>query len=282
MQGVLHRHGRRVPLQEQPARILTLLVSRPGEVVTREELRQLVWTDDTFVEFDASLNAAITKIRRALGDSASAPRFIETVPKRGYRFLADVQGLQPGVGVNGRRRAEQSSLLLQRSSDIEARQAPPDVGRARKTALLGDRGRDASLRLAAVSRTRATIARAARAVADGAALRDARRGDAPEPGKRAGGGDRQAARSPANTHRQTVAARRHRRSARTQSRARGGRTTERGRHANRAAACDRAAYRVHRRRARALGRCRRCARQRSDVAGIADRPAGRARRSTFR
>src|SRR5262245_59386761 len=96
--GVLHRLGRRVPLQEQPARILGLLVSRPGELVTREELRQLVWTNDTFVEFDASLNAAVTKVRRALGDSPSAPRFIETVPKRGYRFLADVQALQPGSG----------------------------------------------------------------------------------------------------------------------------------------------------------------------------------------
>ena len=94
--GVLYRHGRRVPLQEQPARILTLLVSRPAEVVTRDELRHLVWTDDTFVEFDAGLNAAITKIRRALQDSASAPRFIETVPKRGYRFLADVHGLPRG------------------------------------------------------------------------------------------------------------------------------------------------------------------------------------------
>ena len=133
--GVLSRYGRRVPLQEQPARILTLLVSRPGEVVTREELRHLVWTDDTFVEFDASLNAAITKIRRALRDSASAPRFIETVPKRGYRFLADVQGLQPG---------SESTAVVTRGvvaapsapSDIEARQAPPDVRRARKTALL--------------------------------------------------------------------------------------------------------------------------------------------------
>ena len=94
--GELHRLGRRVPLQEQPARILVVLVSRPGELITREELRQLVWKDDTFVEFDASLNAAITKIRRALGDSASAPRFLETVPKRGYRFLGDVQGLGPG------------------------------------------------------------------------------------------------------------------------------------------------------------------------------------------
>ncbi len=133
--GVLSRYGRRVPLQEQPARILTLLVSRPDEVVTREELRHLVWTDDTFVEFDASLNAAITKIRRALGDSASAPRFIETVPKRGYRFLADVQGLQP--------RSESTAVAARAvvaapsaPSDIEIRQAPPDVSRAQKTALL--------------------------------------------------------------------------------------------------------------------------------------------------
>jgi DNA-binding winged helix-turn-helix (wHTH) protein/tetratricopeptide (TPR) repeat protein len=121
--GVLHRHGRRVPLQEQPACILGLLVSRPGDLVTREELRQLVWTNDTFVEFDASLNAAITKIRRALGDSASAPRFIETVPKRGYRFLADVQGLHlpPSAA----------------SSDIEAGQSSRVRNRPYTTALLG-------------------------------------------------------------------------------------------------------------------------------------------------
>ena len=135
--GVLHRHGRRVPLQEQPARILGLLVSRPAELVTREELRHLVWTDDTFVEFDASLNAAITKLRRALGDSASAPRFIETVPKRGYRFLADVKGFQAGSGLTTVATQVIVAAPLGGTSDIEARQAPPDVGRARKTALLG-------------------------------------------------------------------------------------------------------------------------------------------------
>ena len=139
--GVLHRHGRRVPLQEQPARILSLLVSRPGELVTREELRQLVWTNETFVEFDASLNAAITKVRRALGDSASAPRFIETVPKRGYRFLADVQGLPPAPGAASGSSAVALPAAVAAppaaSSDTEARQASPDVGRARKTALPG-------------------------------------------------------------------------------------------------------------------------------------------------
>jgi len=137
--GVLHRHGRRVPLQEQPARILGVLVSRPGEVVTREELRQLVWTDDTFVEFDASLNAAITKIRRALGDSASAPRFVETLPKRGYRFLADVQGFQPRSESGSTVVASPAAVALRSpvSPEIEARQAPPDVGRAPKAVLLG-------------------------------------------------------------------------------------------------------------------------------------------------
>jgi len=137
--GVLHRHGRRVPLQEQPARILGLLVRRPGELVTREELRQLVWTDDTFVEFDASLNAAITKIRRALGDSASAPRFIETVPKRGYRFLADVQELQPGSGSAPGAVAPPAATAppSAASSDIEARRSWTDLSRRYKAALLG-------------------------------------------------------------------------------------------------------------------------------------------------
>jgi DNA-binding winged helix-turn-helix (wHTH) protein/TolB-like protein len=137
--GCNEADGRRVPLQEQPARILGVLVNRPGEVVTREELRQLVWTDDTFVEFDASLNAAITKIRRALGDSASAPRFIETLRKRGYRFLADVQGYQPGSESGSTVVASPAAVALRSliSPEIEARQAPPDVGRAPKAVLLG-------------------------------------------------------------------------------------------------------------------------------------------------
>ena len=86
----LTRNGRRVPLQEQPARALALLASRPGQLVTREELRQVLWPADTFVDFDTALNIVVTKVRHALGDSAASPRFIETVPKHGYRFIADV------------------------------------------------------------------------------------------------------------------------------------------------------------------------------------------------
>jgi serine/threonine-protein kinase len=88
--GELKRNGRRVPLQDQPARALCLLVSRPGELVTRDELRQALWPADMFLEFDTALNIVITKVRHALGDVAVSPRFIETVPKRGYRFIADV------------------------------------------------------------------------------------------------------------------------------------------------------------------------------------------------
>lgn len=88
--GDLRREGRPVRLQPQPARVLALLASRPGEVVTREELRQEIWNDGTFVDFERGLNFCISQIRTALNDSADSPRFIETLPRRGYRFIAPV------------------------------------------------------------------------------------------------------------------------------------------------------------------------------------------------
>ncbi len=91
--GELRRQGARIKLQEQPFHVLTVFLHRPGEVVTREELRSQNWTADTFVDFDNSLNTAINKLREALGDSADNPRFIETLPRRGYRFMAPVSGV---------------------------------------------------------------------------------------------------------------------------------------------------------------------------------------------
>lgn len=88
--GELRKHGLRIKLQEQPFKILILLSKRPGEVVTREELRQELWPAHTFVDFDRGLNKAMTKLRNALGDSADSPRYIETLHRRGYRFLAPV------------------------------------------------------------------------------------------------------------------------------------------------------------------------------------------------
>ncbi len=91
--GELRKQGVRIKLQEQPFHVLTVLLQRPGEVVTREELRSQNWPADTFVDFDNSLNTAINKLREALGDSADNPRFIETLPRRGYRFIAPVTGV---------------------------------------------------------------------------------------------------------------------------------------------------------------------------------------------
>src|SRR6266403_1250821 len=91
--GELRKQGVRIKLQEQPFHVLTVLLQRPGEVVTREELRSQNWPADTFVDFDNSLNTAINKLREALGDSADNPRFIETLPRRGYRCIAPVTGL---------------------------------------------------------------------------------------------------------------------------------------------------------------------------------------------
>jgi len=93
--GELRKNGSRIRMQEQPFQVLQLLLERQGNVVTREELRQRLWAADTFVDFDHSLNTAINKIREALGDSASSPRFVETLARRGYRFLAPVEWVRP-------------------------------------------------------------------------------------------------------------------------------------------------------------------------------------------
>ena len=90
--GELRKSGVRVRLQEQPFQVLRALVERPGEVVTREELQSRLWSDETFVDFEDGLSTAVRKIRQALGDSASNPRFIETLPKRGYRFVYPIDG----------------------------------------------------------------------------------------------------------------------------------------------------------------------------------------------
>ena len=93
----LRRGGVRLKVQDQPFTILMKLLERPGQLVTREQLRTALWTGDTFVDFDTSLNSAVKRLREALGDSAEAPRYIETLPKLGYRFVApvEVRSLEP-------------------------------------------------------------------------------------------------------------------------------------------------------------------------------------------
>jgi DNA-binding winged helix-turn-helix (wHTH) protein len=112
--GELRKQGVRVKLQEQPFQVLTVLLQCPGAVVTREELRNQNWPADTFVDFDNSLNTAINKLREALGDSAESPRFIETLPRRGYRFIAPVTGVDGTTrgGVNAAAPARSRKLLV--------------------------------------------------------------------------------------------------------------------------------------------------------------------------
>jgi len=102
--GELRKQGVRIKLQDQPFHVLTALLRQPGQVVTRDELRAQIWPDDTFVDFDNSLNTSINKVREALADSADNPQFIETLPRRGYRFIApvtDVDGTARGTATGG-------------------------------------------------------------------------------------------------------------------------------------------------------------------------------------
>lgn len=96
--GEVRKHGVKIKLQDQPFRVLKILLEHPGEVVTREELQRQIWPSDTFVDFDRGLNNAVKRLREALGDSAEVPRFIETVPRHGYRFLAIVDSRSAAVG----------------------------------------------------------------------------------------------------------------------------------------------------------------------------------------
>jgi DNA-binding winged helix-turn-helix (wHTH) protein/tetratricopeptide (TPR) repeat protein len=97
--GELRHHGYKIRLQEKPFQILVALLERPGSLVTRDELHQRLWRDNTFVDFDHNLNNAVNKLREALNDSSEKPRFIETIPRRGYRFVAELELASKGNGI---------------------------------------------------------------------------------------------------------------------------------------------------------------------------------------
>src|SRR5271170_2282988 len=99
--GEVRKNGSRIRLQEKPLRVLALLAERQGQLVTREELKKHLWPEDTFVDFETGLNTAVSKLRDALSDSAETPRYIETIPRRGYRFIPPVEFVnehQPAAG----------------------------------------------------------------------------------------------------------------------------------------------------------------------------------------
>jgi DNA-binding winged helix-turn-helix (wHTH) protein len=117
--GELRKSGVKLRLQGQPFQVLALLLERAGTVVTREELQQKLWPSDTFVDFDHSLNTAINKVREALGDSASSPRYVETLARRGYRFIAPVQGdTAPSVPASANPVASESTASMSASPEL--------------------------------------------------------------------------------------------------------------------------------------------------------------------
>jgi TolB-like protein/DNA-binding winged helix-turn-helix (wHTH) protein/tetratricopeptide (TPR) repeat protein len=128
--GELLKNGRKIRLQDQPLQVLAMLLEKPGEVITREELRQKLWLTDTFVDFDHGINKAINRLREALNDSADSPRFIETLPRHGYRFIAPVDD---GAATSSQFSPPPSSAAPNDSSLVAARKtatahiAPIDV-----------------------------------------------------------------------------------------------------------------------------------------------------------
>ena len=120
----LFKRGIKLKLGDQPARILLRMLETPGEVVTREELRHLLWGQQTFVDFEHGLNAAINKLREVLGDTAVNPRFIETIPRHGYRFLAEVVGHPAPVELND---SSESSWLATSTSPIRSVLSSPNT-----------------------------------------------------------------------------------------------------------------------------------------------------------
>jgi TolB-like protein/DNA-binding winged helix-turn-helix (wHTH) protein len=122
--GELRKHGVRLKLQDQPFRLLGILLERPGELVTREELQGRIWPSDTFVDFDRGLNNAVKRLREALADSAEQPRYIETLPKRGYRFIADIQPVNGSVA-----HANAPESLVE--AGISSAKETPKVGRSK-------------------------------------------------------------------------------------------------------------------------------------------------------
>jgi TolB-like protein/DNA-binding winged helix-turn-helix (wHTH) protein/tetratricopeptide (TPR) repeat protein len=144
--GEVRKHGIRLKLHRQPFQVLSLLLEHPGDLVTREELRQKLWPGDTFVDFDTGLNSAVKKLRDALCDSAEEPRYIETLPRRGYRFIAQVQNGDSSTAVAPveslaviplRPNPNETGLRAERPADREVDVRPTGTSRARPWLVLG-------------------------------------------------------------------------------------------------------------------------------------------------
>jgi len=147
--GELRRNGMKVRLRGQPSRVLSMLVSRPGELVSRDELRAALWRDEVFVDFDQGLNKAVAKIRRALGDLAASPRYLETLERQGYRFIAPVEELSADENPPGRGPSPAAHRIVWGDYSIQLPDGRHAIGREPLSAVC--------IHSAVVSRRHATI-----------------------------------------------------------------------------------------------------------------------------
>ena len=129
--GELRRRGARIRLQQQPFQVLAMLLERPGRLVTRDQLRARIWPDAVYVDFDHGLNKAVSKLRRALGDTADNPRYVETLSRRGYRFVAPVEGAPAAATAPTLR-------LIWEGRAIAVAEGSSDIGRDRDAAICVD------------------------------------------------------------------------------------------------------------------------------------------------
>src|SRR5258706_15010136 len=133
--GELQKQGRKIRLEGQPIQVLICLLESPGELVTREELHRKLWAADTFVNFEHGLNAAVKRLRQALNDSADSPRFVETLPRRGYRFIAPIQ---PIVGTGEVAGGQGAAAVTEgaASQDLPKEEPPIQVHDTEKAAVV--------------------------------------------------------------------------------------------------------------------------------------------------
>lgn len=122
--GELRRQGLRVKLNTQPFQLLLMLLNRPGELVTREEIQRQLWPDGTFVDFEHGVNSAVNRIREALGDTAANPRFLETLARRGYRFIAPIERVESGNGSPNKNSQAADSLVLPNGLSVNHENPP--------------------------------------------------------------------------------------------------------------------------------------------------------------
>jgi cholera toxin transcriptional activator len=134
--GELRKHGLRIKLPDQSFQLLAMLLERPRQIVTREEFHKKLWPGDTFVDFDHGLNNAMNRLREALGDTAESPRFVETLPRRGYRFVANVDGAVIPEASRPTSSALPAERALPPTAEKAAAQSPAYIGAQRPMARI--------------------------------------------------------------------------------------------------------------------------------------------------